>query len=501
MLNPFEQYTSSDRLRSPYYLSFLVFLLVLSALITSKMGLIGVSALIVLPFVFAYLTALFLYPILGLYSAIFIGYIVLGISRYVDFQSGVMMDGILVLTFIALFFKQYHQKIDLTPAKKDITLLALIWFGYSLFELINPEARSIAAWIASTRGVSFYMLLVIVLTLLFFDTNRKIGYFLMLWGFMSLLASVKGIIQQFIGVDPFEQAWLDSGEAKTHILFGKLRVFSFLSDAGQFGANQAYSAVVAGIVSMAEKDKVKKTFFIIVAVFAIYGMLLSGTRGAISIPLAGFGTYFILKKNKLVMFSGFVFMIAIFIFFKYTFIGQQNDQIRRMRTAFDPNDASFQVRLENQKILSNYLASRPFGGGMGHAGVKAKKYLPNAFLSNVATDSGYVMIWAEQGIVGLLLHLFILFYVVGKSSYQIMFRIRDPILQTRMAALTSGMCGIMVANYGNAVLQMPTGLLIYTSMALMLNSEKLDTHLGEPENRKKGENVPLYVPVRAIQSK
>ena len=56
-----------------------------------------------------------------------------------------------------------------------------------------------------------------------------------------------------------------------------------------------------------------------------------------------------------------------------------------------------------------------------------------------------------------------------------MFRIRDPILKLKMAALASGMMGVMVASYGNAVLgTMPTSLLIYTSMALMLNSEKLD---------------------------
>ena len=147
-----------------------------------------------------------------------------------------------------------------------------------------------------------------------------------------------------------------------------------------------------------------------------------------------------------------------------------------MRSAFDPNDASFQVRLENQRTLSVYLASRPFGGGIGHAGVKAKKFLPYAFLSQIATDSWYVMIWAEQGIIGLLLHLFILFYIVIKSSYSIMYKIRDPILKIKMAALVSGMIGVMVASYGNAVLgSVPTAVTIYISMALLLNANVFDT--------------------------
>ena len=80
-----------------------------------------------------------------------------------------------------------------------------------------------------------------------------------------------------------------------------------------------------------------------------------------------------------------------------------------------------------------------------------------------------------MGVIGLALHLFILFYVIGKSSYKIMFRIRDPILKLKMSAMVSGMFGIMVANYGNAVLyQMPTSILFYTSMAILMKMDSLD---------------------------
>jgi len=58
-----------------------------------------------------------------------------------------------------------------------------------------------------------------------------------------------------------------------------------------------------------------------------------------------------------------------------------------------------------------------------------------------------------------------------------MYKIRDPIVKMKMAALTCGMFGIMAASYGNMVLgQMPTSILIYTSMALMLNSEVFDEY-------------------------
>lgn len=477
-VNPFEYTAGSSRLENPRFMLGLFMGVAIFGLAVAKLGFIGIGMFVGIFLMLVYTYLLFVHPIVGLYSIIVFSFFVLGIGRYVkNVQFGLGVDGILLVTYLALVMNKFREKINWKPANKDITILSAIWFAYTLFELFNPQAQSVAAWF-SGRGVSFYMFLIIPLTLLFFDNQKKINYFFYLWGALSLLATLKGIMQLKMGVDSAEQGWLNEGNYKTHILFGKLRVFSFLSDAGQFGANQAYSAVVAIIFAMSTKKRAIKLFFHTVAILALYGMLISGTRGAISIPLAGFATFFILRKNKAVLTVGFILLAGVFIFFKYTDIGQGNAEIRRMRTAFDPNDASLQVRLNNQKILKNYLSSRPFGGGIGHGGVKAQRYLPNAFLSQIATDSWYVLIWVEQGIVGLLLHLFILLYVVIKGGYKIMYRIRDPILKLKMSALLSGMVGVMVASYGNAILgNFPTNILIFISMALLMNTDKLDTPL------------------------
>jgi hypothetical protein len=473
--NPFESASGSNRLMKPVYLALILCITVISALVISRMEVIGGLILIILPFVFAYVYYLFLYPILGLYTAIGFGFLLLGLARYVSgIQMGIVLDVLLIITFIALFFNRFKDRIDFTPAKKDVTFLALIWSCYFVFEFVNPEVVSREVWFAG-RGVALYMLMIVPLTLLFINSNKKLDIFFLLWGIFSLLATAKGLMQHFWHVDYAEQQWLNEGNASTHILFGKLRVFSFMSDAGQFGANQGYSAVVAIIIAFVQKKRKMKIFFIVVALMGFYGMVISGTRGAISVPFAGLAAFFVLRKNTVALVSGFILIAAFFIFFKYTFIGQGNAEIRRMRSAFDPNNASLQVRLDNQKKLKEYLATRPFGGGIGHAGGKARKFAPKAFLSNVPADSWYVLIWAEQGIVGLTLHLLILFYIVIKGSFNVMFRIRDPIVKTKMAALVAGMFGIMAASYGNMVLgQMPTSVLIYMSMAIMLSSEVFD---------------------------
>lgn len=473
--SPFESATGSDNLAKPGFFAMLLFVTALSGLLITKMEIIGVAAIIVLPILASWLYVLFLYPVAGLYTAVFYSFIFLGLGKYITgIQFGILMDGLLIITLIALIFNKFREKVDWSPINRDITYISAVWFSYIVFQLINPEAKSTGAWF-SGRGIGLYFFLLVPLTLLLINTNKKLDVFLFIWAIFSLLATMKGIMQVRFGPDPFEQAWLNEGNYKTHVLFGKLRAFSFMSDAGQFGANQGYSAVMAIIVAIAQKDIRRKIFFITVGVFAIYGLFISGTRGALSVPLVGFTTFFILRKNLWVTTAGFVLLIIVFIFFKFTTIGQGNANIRRMRTAFDPNDASLQVRLSNQRILKNYMASRPFGGGLGHGGVKAQRFLPNAFLSQVPTDSGYVLVWVELGVVGLLFHLLILFYVLIKASFRIMFRVRDPVLKIKMAALASGMAGIMVANYGNAVFsQMPTFLLMSISMAILMSSEVFD---------------------------
>jgi hypothetical protein len=469
--NPFDKVSGSAGLVKLKGLLLLLGGIAFIAVILAKLEIVGVGILFALIFGAVFLYLLFKNPILGFFMAIGINFIILGLGRYVQgLPLGFAIDGIMVLTFLAIIFSRFRERVDWSPANKDITILAAIWLGYCIFQLANPEARMIEPWIAG-RGIGFYFFFFVILTFMLIDSNKKLDAFLYFWGAFSILATLKGIGQMLFGVDTAEQAWLDNGGAETHILFGKLRIFSFFSDAGQFGGNQGYAGVVFIIYSMAKKG-FTKIFFLTVGILGLYGMMISGTRGSIAVPFAGFMTFFVLKKNVKVLSVGVIFVALIFIFFKYTTIANGNDQVRRMRGAFDPNNKSLQVRLDNQKILKGYLASRPFGGGIGHAGDKAQRFLPNAFLSNVATDSWYVLIWAELGIVGLTLHLIVLFYVMGKAAYKVMFVIRDPITKVKMSALISGIAGVMLASYGNAILGgMPTALLIYASMAIMSNPE------------------------------
>jgi len=482
MSNDFTITRGSDILRKPVWFIGLLSMMFVLAFMIAKGGIIAGVGIILVPGVITAVSFIFKTPRVGLIFIYLLNYIVLGLVRYVKgIPLGLSIDGILIMIYLALFFKSFFEKVPWKNAKNDLVVLAGVWFAYAIFQLVNPEAVSRVAWFYAMRGVAFYMLLIIPILFIVFNKQKDLDLFFKMWACLALLGSFKGIMQKHFGVDPWEQAWLDGGGELTHILFGKLRVFSFFSDAGQFGASQGQAGVVFGILALNREkwDKVK-IFYGIVAFLGLYGMMISGTRGAIAVPIMGFALYTFLRKNIRVMILGALMGLMVLVFFKYTTIGSSNYTINRMRTAFDPNDASLQVRLENQRRLKTYMASRPFGGGIGSAGNWGQRFTPNTFLANTPTDSWYVMIWAEQGVVGLTLHLFILFYVLGKGSYLIMFKLRDERLKIQMMALAGGMFGIMVASYGNGVLgQMPTGLIMYSSMAFLFLAPKLDQDIAD----------------------
>ncbi len=477
MFSSLKNKTGSEKLQHPVVLLLLVIIAVALGVIIAKGGFIIAMALLALFPAIIYFNRFLNDPRVGIYTVVVLGFIAIGLTRYIrNIPFGLTVDGILVLSYIAVFFRYFYEKVNWSQINRDIVYLSLAWFGFSVLQLFNPEALSRTAWFYAMRGMSLYMLLLIPLVLLVFGRLRYLFVFVYLWGIFSILGTLKGLQQLYIGPDSAEQFWLDTVGAVTHILFGELRVFSFFSDAGQFGAAQGAAGVVGLLIATNIKGTHHKVFFTIMGVFGLWGMMISGTRGAMIVPMIGGATYILLRKNFKAFFYGSAVLAVVYVFFTYTYIGQSNSQIRRMRTAFRPEeDQSYLVRLENRRILSVYLASKPFGGGIGSAGDWGKRFSPQGFLAQVATDSWYVQIWAEQGIVGLILHLSILSYILLKGGYLIMFRVRSPELRGVLAALMSGFTGIMGASYGNGVLgQMPTGILIYVSWGFIFMSQQLD---------------------------
>lgn len=466
----------------------IVFALIASVTIvflTTKVNITLGLAISLAPIGFIFAMLILFHPFYGYMFAFILNYFNAGISRYVQgYSPGIVFDFLLVFILFSLLVNTLNKKVDWKQGVNIGTSLSLIWVIYCFFQFFNPNATSNEAWFTTVRGLGFYFFIIILYTSIICNNWKKVKTVLLVWGVLALLGAAKGVAQRYLGFDDQETVWLfRDGGALTHIIFSGIRYFSFFSDASSFGGTMGQSAAVFLILSIFEKETRRRIFYIIVSVASIYGLTLSGTRSAFVIPIVSITVFIFLSKNikTIIIFS--LVLISSVIFFRFTYIGQGNATIRRVRSTFyATEDASFLVRLENQKKLKVYLKDKPFGAGIGHGGVKAYR-LTHSQLATIPTDSWYVMIWVETGIVGLVLNILIMLTLVGYGIYLVIFKIKDKEIRVTMGALISGVTGIIVASYGNEILgQFPTGFIVYSSLGFVIMGKIYDKEISE-QNR------------------
>lgn len=413
---------------------------------------------------------------------LFVGnYLIMGLSKYVyNLPLGMILDVMLLFSFFTLVVKSMYSRVEWERAKSGLTLAAVIWTVYCCLELANPASGFVAAWASSIRSYAFVFLAVVILSQIIFTKYQHLKIMLMIWSLLTVVAVGKACIQKFIGFDAAENYWLFVlGGRTTHIINTGVRYFSIFSDAANFGASMGLSMVVFAIAGIYSQGRNRLWFYVVSAV-ACYGMLLSGTRSALAVPFVGLALFVVMARHTRAMILGAVVLFSAFVFLNYTSIGQGNALIRRARSAFNRNDPSYVLRLENQAKLRVLMHDKPFGVGLGMGGGKALEHNPNSGIAQIPTDSWFVMVWVETGIVGVVLHICILLYVIGYGVWLVVFRLRDKQLRGFTAALVAGIAGIAVASGANEIFgQIPTGVIMYMSMAFIFLSPGYDRQLAE----------------------
>lgn len=447
------------------------------SLLTDNMALLG--GLICFPILLITCYQVLCKPIILFLIIFTINYYLMGLTRYVDL-SGIsfLMDILMVSNLLLIIVHSALLKnIEWKYGLNTLTIGSFVWMLYCLAQIINPTGM-LQAWILS-RGLiinGFIIPLIISLLCIKYKTVKVILFMLSIF---ALTAFFKAAMQKFIGFDRGEQLWLNRGGALTHLIASGTRYFSFFTDAGNFGSNMGCTGVIFTIVACYIQSKPFKIYYAIVAVASLYAMFLSGTRGAIIVPLGGLALFTILSKNIKIMIIGSLSLLFIYIFFAFTMIGQNNPQIRRMRTAFTPTeDGSFNVRKANKERLAEYLENKPFGEGIGLSGVENKK-MSSRFTTSIPHDSWYVKIWVETGIVGLTLYLGFLFTSITHGAWIIMFRIKNKELKGLLSGLLCGVTGMLLSAYGNAFWgQYPTYVIAFTGLALVLKGKYFDNEIA-----------------------
>lgn len=448
----------------------------------AKVGIVVGAGLIALPFMIWYLVQIFKTPNLGLTTALLMAFFASGLSRYIKgVPWGLTIDLLLFLSWLAVLMLKFRET-DWAPIKNDLMWITLLWFGYVVLEIANPQARSPIAWFYAMRGIGFYWLLGFGIAFFYYRKAKDLDKFLNLIIGLSLLGTLWGLRQHLFGTDAAEDYWLwVEDHQDEHILFGVLRVFSFYSDAGQFGASQAMMALLCGIIAVGPGTLRSRLWYGFAALMTFVGFGISGTRGALMIPAAGGILYLIMTKNFPILVAGLLVGGLMYGTLKYTTAFHSIEQVRRMRTALDPNNPSLLTRFRNQKTYRNYLKTRPMGAGVGTAGYWGQRFNPGTVPAETPTDSWYVKIWAETGIIGLLFHVYWIGYFLGKGG-NITWNLRNEILRAKIMGIYSAIGGVIIASYGNQILgQMPTGIIICIALPVIWLAPVYDEELMKKE--------------------
>lgn len=405
------------------------------------------------------------------------------IYRYskVEGLSGIM-DIFLGFCLFSIFINVISNRQNY-PWKNGFNILNItywVWIIYCFLILLTPHAY--LNNLISNRSIFITLPLTYFISGILLCSTKKMKNTLLLLGLFIITAAFKAYWQKRRGFDSYELEWLVSGGWHTHLLRSGTRYFSFFTDAGNFGASMGMLTIVFGIISITIKNRIMRIFYISVTVLAWIGMMMSGTRGAMIVPFGGVLLYFLISKSIKMMVSSCILGAIVFSFFYFTDIGDNNVFIKRMRTAFRPTeDASFSVRKENQKRFAYYLADKPFGVGVGGHVVDTKRImvLNEDF---IPTDSFYVGIWVEGGIVGLCLYITLQILVLLRCCYLLMFKIKNKQLRLILSAMLCGVFGLWLNGYvGRAMGFQPSSFIIAVFLSFILNGPIMDRQLKENE--------------------
>jgi hypothetical protein len=450
-------------------LLFLLFLLALYQFYA--MGITGMALVCVAPILILMIIAVFQFKMLVFWMLCVVNFFIQ--SKFVPIPIPISLPNEMleiVLLILALI------EIEELKAERLGTIMLyvlLIWCGFCILEILNDTCGlgiNINAWYTGARMMGFQLLYVYLVFVLYITNPPRLIKYLYIWGTLSLFAVFWIWKQQNIGLTDYEHSWLYGRGYLTHILNGGtlIRYFSTYSDAANCGVGMASTAIAFLVFGIASKVRKHRIFFLIVGLANTWGMFPTGTRTAIVCFFAGIAAYVVLSKSvKIAIPITTVFIIVVYII-GFTNIGSGNAQIRRMRTAFDKEDKSANVRTLNQQTMKKYMVNAPWGIGLGMGMENVPANNKYRRMATIPPDSEYVFIWLRTGKVGITLFLICTAIIFIGACWIVLFRIKNEALRGIGAGMCCAFVSVQLGGYGNQVLmQFPNCLIFYGGMSLV----------------------------------
>ena len=455
-------------------LLFLLFLLAIYEFITAGFSAFAIVCAIPLIILGVFLT--FHYRMFAFWLLFFVNYFLMCFNKNDLLPNGIpmsMYNELLELSLIAMAIIDFRQYPNFDHLGSVMLIAIFAWCGFCTIEVLNDTCNlgiNVGAWYTGARLYAFQLLYIYIIFILYISTPQRLIYYLRFWAILNLFSVFWTWKQIYIEPTHLEYVWLWNAGSSTHILNGGtlIRWFSTHNDAANYGINAASSATAFLIIAITTKLNRIRLFYGITAILVIWGMFQSGTRTAMFCLIAGFMVFLVLSKQvKIIVPSAILggIMLALLMF---TNVGNGNMQIRRMRSAFNKNDASANVRTINQQAMKKYLKDAPWGIGLGigYNNVPANnKYRK---LSTMPPDSEYVYIWQHTGVIGITTFLITTAIMLIGACWIVFFTLKSPTLRGLGAAFCCAFVSQQLGGYGNQVLlNIPNGLIFYGGLSIV----------------------------------
>ena len=451
---------------------FLLFFLAMYQFITA--GLPALAIVCIVPLIIPAIYAAFQWQMFTFWVLIFSNYFVQFFGKLDLLPEGIpisLYNELLELMLIGIALIDLRKSPNFGRLWNLMFLTLIIWFGYCTLEVLNDTCGlgiDVGGWYGGVRMMAIQLIYAAVIFTIYISEPEKLIKYLRIWAILCLFSYFWTWKQQTFGFTAAENIWLEARGRTTHIVNGITRYWSTFSDAANYGCHAAAAAVTFLCITITTKIKRDRIFFLITSLLVIKGMFASGTRTAMFCLIGGFLVFLVLSKSvKIIVPSAIVggFLLSLLVF---TNIGQGNSQIRRMRSAFNKDDASADVRTTNQATIRKYLADAPWGLGLGisydnvPANNKYKK------LSTIPPDSEYVYIWVHTGRIGITTFLILTAIMFAGACWITMFKIKSRSLMGISAGFCGAFAAIQLGGYANQVLmQFPNCLTFYGGLAIV----------------------------------
>lgn len=477
--------TASNDIGGRVFLLFLLFGIGMYGLTT--MGLPGLTIITLIPVAILFFYLTFKYEMFSFWILFAINYLLMFINRHYSMPIPISLPNEMLEIILIMIAIIKVRGFDFQNCMNIMGLMIFIWIIYGLLQSLNNTmglGLNWASWFQGFRINFIFLMYIFLVHSLYINTPERLKNYIVVFALFSLFGAIWVWKQKNIGFTHAEQIWLETAGSKTHVLQAGtlIRYFGTFTDAANLGCGMASAAVMSIIIVITTKFKRHKILFSITSLLCIYAMMQSGTRTAMACFIAGMAAYVVLSKSfKIAIPFGIAFAFFIFIL-AFTNIGNNNQQIRRMRSAFNKNDASKGTREVNQEVMRKYLKDAPWGIGIGDRSKNVPPTHKYRVMTTIPPDSEYVFFWIHTGQIGLILLIIVNATILIGASIITMFRLKNPRLRGIAAAITCAFVSQQLGGYGNQVLfQFPNGLMFYGAISIVFILPRMEQRYNEWE--------------------